>query len=90
MVFDTCQGKDGYGRDDDERQQNRPKPLPCDVTPQPPYDSSRGGNGQQSLECRGFAIAWHQERQHRHDEDAESEARSALDETRADAQQEYG
>ncbi len=24
MVFDTCQGKDGNGRDDDERQQNRP------------------------------------------------------------------
>ena len=31
MVFDTCQGKDGNGRDDDERQQNRPKPLPSDV-----------------------------------------------------------
>ena len=33
VVFDTCQGKDGNSRDDDERQQNRPKPLPGDVTP---------------------------------------------------------
>jgi len=48
MVFDTCQGKDGNGRDDDERQQNWPKSLPSDVTPQPPYDSRRGGDGQQS------------------------------------------
>jgi hypothetical protein len=28
--------------------------------------------------------------QHRHNEDAEAETRGALDETRADAQQEYG
>mgnify|MGYP006896752099 CR=1 FL=1 len=31
MVFDTSQGKDGDGRDDDERQQNRPKPLSGNV-----------------------------------------------------------
>ena len=37
-----------------------------------------------------MTIAWHEERQHRHDEDAEAEARGALDETRADAQQKYG
>ena len=48
MVFDTCQDKDGNGRDDDERQQNRPKPLPNDVATQPPYDSYRSGDGQQS------------------------------------------
>ena len=46
VVFDTCQGKDGNGRDDDERQQNWPKSLPSDATPQPPYDSRRGGDGQ--------------------------------------------
>ena len=90
VVFDTCQGKDGNGRDDDERQQNRPKPLPSDVTPQPPYDSSRSSDSQQSRECRSFAIAWHEEGQHRHNEDAETEARGALDETRTNAQQEYG
>ncbi len=90
MVFDTCQGKDGNGRDDDERQQNRPKPLPSDVTPQPPYDSSRSSDSQQSRECRSFAIAWHEEGQHRHNEDAKTEARGALDKTSTNAQQEYG
>ena len=29
-----------------ERQQNWPKSLPSDATPQPPYDSRRGGDGQ--------------------------------------------
>ena len=90
MVFDTCQGKYGNGRDDDKCQQNRPKPLPGNVASQPPHDCSRCGDSQQSWECRSLAIAWHEERQHRHDEDAEAEARGALDETRADAQQKYG
>ena len=89
MVFDTCQGKDGDGRDDDKRQQYRPKSLPSDVIPQSPYDSCRSGDSQQSWECRSFAIAWHEEGQHRHNEDAEAEARGALDKTRTDAQQEY-
>ena len=46
VVFYTCQSKDGDGRDEDERQQNWPKSLPSDATPQPPYDSRRGGDGQ--------------------------------------------
>ena len=46
VVFSTCQSKDGNGRDDDERQQNWPKSLPSDATPQPPYDSRGGGDGQ--------------------------------------------
>jgi len=33
VVFYTCQSKDGDGRDEDKRQQNRPKPLPSDVVP---------------------------------------------------------
>ena len=90
MVFDTCQGKYGNGRDDDKRQQNRPKPLPSDVASQPPHDCSRCGDSQQSWECRSFAIAWHEEWKHRHDEDAKAETRGALNETRTDAQQEYG
>jgi len=90
IVFDARQCKDGDGRDDDKRQQNRPKPLPSDVASQPPYDNCRSGDSQQSWECRSLSIAWHEERQHRHDEDAKTEARGALDETRADAQQEYG
>ncbi len=89
MVFDTCQGEDGNGRDDDKRQQYRPKSLPSDVTPQSPYDSCRSGDSQQSWECRSLAIAWHEERQHRHNEDAKAETCSALDETRADTQQKY-
>ena len=90
MVFDASQSEDGNGRDDDKRQQNRPKPLPSDVTPQSPHDSCRSGDGQQPWECGRLAIAGQEERQHRHDEDAEAETRSALDETRTDAQQEYG
>ena len=90
MVFDTCQGEDGDGRDDDERQQNRPKPLPSDVASQSPYDSCRSRDSQQSWECRSFAIAWHEEWKHRHDEDAKAETRGALNETCTDAQQEYG
>ena len=86
MVFDTCQGKYGNGRDDDKCQQNRPKPLPGNVASQPPHDCSRCGDSQQSRECRSLAIAWHEERQQRHDEDAETEARGSLDKTRANAQ----
>ena len=89
MVFDTCQGKYGNGRDDDKRQQNRPKPLPSDVTSQSPYDSCRSRDSQQSWEGCGLPIRWHEEWQHRHDEDAEAETRGALDETRTDAQQKY-
>ena len=48
VVFYTCQSKDGDGRDEDKRQQNRPKPLPGDVAPQSPYDSHRSGDSQQS------------------------------------------
>ena len=90
MVFDTCQSENGNGRDDNKRQQNRPKSLPSDIVPQPPYDSCRSCDGQQSWECSGLAICRHQERQHRHDEDTEAKARGALDETRTDAQQEDG
>ena len=90
MVFDTSQSEYGDGRDDDKCHQNRPKSVPRDVTTQPPYDSSRGRDCQQPWESSGLAIAWQEERQHRHDEDAESEARGTLDETCADAQQEYG
>ena len=89
MVFDASQSEDGNGRDDDKRQQNRPKPLQSDVASQSPHDSCRSGDGQQPWECGRLAIAGQEERQHRHDEDAEAETRSALDETRTDAQQEY-
>ena len=90
MVFNACQGENGNSRDDDERQQNRPQPLPRYITMQPPYDSSGSCDSKQSRECRGLAIRRHKEWQHRHDKDAEAEACSALDETRTDAQQEYG
>ena len=33
VVFYTCHSKDGDGREEDKRQQNRPKPLPSDVAP---------------------------------------------------------
>ena len=48
MVFDACQGENGNSRDDDKRQQNRPKPLPSDVASQSPYDSCRSRDSQQS------------------------------------------
>ena len=48
MVFDACQGENGNSRDDDKRQQNRPKSLPSDVASQSPYDSCRSGDSQQS------------------------------------------
>ena len=90
MVFDTSQSEYGDGRDDDKCHQNRPKSVPGDVTTQSPYYSCRGRDCQQPWESSSLAIAWQEKRQHRHDEDAEAKARGALDETRADAQQEYG
>ena len=48
MVFDTCQSENGNGRDDNKRQQNRQKSLPSYIVPQPPYDSCRSCDGQQS------------------------------------------
>ena len=48
VIFDACQGKDGDGRDDDKCQQNRPKPLPGNVASQPPHDSCRSCDCQES------------------------------------------
>ena len=48
VVFDACQGKDGDGRDNDKRQQNRPKSAPGDVASQPQHDCCRGCDSQQS------------------------------------------
>ena len=86
MVFDTCQNKDRYRRNNDECKQYRPKSAPCYIASQSPCDSSGSGNCQQSRECRSFAIARHEKRQHRHNEDAKTETRSALNETRTNAQ----
>ena len=90
MVFDARQCKDGYRRDNNKRQQYRPKPFPSDILPQSPHNDSRGGDGQQTRKCCGLPVCRQEERQHRHDEDAKAEARGALHETGSDAQQEYG
>ena len=90
MVFDAGQGKDGYCRDDNKRQQYRPKPLPSHILPQSPHNDSRGGDGQQTRKCRSFTVCRQEKRQHRHDEDAKTEARGALHKAGSYAQQEYG
>ena len=55
VVFNACQSKDGYCRDNNKRQQYRPKSFPNDIASHSPHDDSRGGNGQKSRESCGLA-----------------------------------
>ena len=70
VVFNAGQSKDGYCRYNNKRQQYRPKSFPSDIASHSPHDDSRGGNGQKSRESCGLAVCRQEERQHRHDEDA--------------------
>ena len=88
-VVHPLQTEDGKGGDDDEGREDGHEPAQFEIAAHPDADDKAVAHRQQPGEGRGLTVGGHEKGKHGHDEHAKTEACGALDETGADAQQEY-
>lgn len=88
MIFHPPEHEDSSDGDDDEGEKNGQQPPPGDVLVFLNNDDQGGGHRQNAREGCCLTEGRHDRGEHRHDEDAKTEASSALYKTGSDAQQE--
>ena len=88
VIFHPLEHEDGSDGNDDEGEQNGQQPPPGDVLVFLNNDDQGGGHRQNAREGCCLTEGRHDRGEHRHDEDAKTEASGALYKTGSDAQQE--